>query len=78
MLAAFGWNHIHLAPAAHDADGKEVRPSGHVPARKPHGRLAWSLHFDNGLYLDVSVTPRVDLSPTVRQADPEKAKGPAT
>lgn len=58
MLAAFGWNHIHLLPAASDADGKEIRASGHVPAIRPHGRRAWSLHFDNGLYLDVSVMPR--------------------
>lgn len=58
MLAAFGWNRAHLLPACADAEGKVTRESGHVPTRKPHGRLAWSIHFDNGLYLDVSVMPR--------------------
>lgn len=34
--------------------------SGSEPAVKPHGRLAWTIHLGhNGMYLDVSVMPRV-------------------
>lgn len=30
------------------------------PTTMPHGRCAWSLHFDHGCgYIDLSVTPRV-------------------
>lgn len=28
------------------------------PSRKPHGRLAWNIHLDCGLFIDISVTPR--------------------
>lgn len=27
------------------------------PSRKPHGRLAWNIHLDAGLFLDISVMP---------------------
>lgn len=60
MLAAFGWNRAHLDPETIGQDGQVVRPSGHVPTKKPHGRVAWSIHFDLGLYLDVSVMPRAN------------------
>ena len=54
-----GWG-----PSADEVDenGKpkwEKRP-GDAPAKKPHGRLAWSIHLGRhgNLYLDVSVMPR--------------------
>lgn len=28
------------------------------PTFKPHGRLAWSIHIQGGVYFDVSVLPR--------------------
>src|SRR4030042_126474 len=28
------------------------------PERKPHGRIAWSIHVGYGMYFDVSVMPR--------------------
>lgn len=28
------------------------------PTPKPHGRLAWTIHLEAGLYLDLSVMPR--------------------
>jgi hypothetical protein len=28
------------------------------PDRKPHGRLAWNIHLDGGLVIDLSVMPR--------------------
>lgn len=59
FLAAFGWNRAHLTPEVTNQDGTISRPSGHVPTPKPHGRMAWSIHFDHGLYLDVSVMPRL-------------------
>ena len=36
-------------------------PAGSLPnpARKPHGRLGWSILFGSGPYLDISVMPRV-------------------
>lgn len=42
-----------------DGCGREP-PSGAGPnpTRKPHGRLAWSIMFGGGPYLDLSVTPR--------------------
>jgi hypothetical protein len=27
------------------------------PSRKPHGRLAWNIHLDGGICLDISVMP---------------------
>ena len=39
--------------------GEWERTHGDIPSRKPHGRLAWSLHLGHSnLYLDVSVMPR--------------------
>lgn len=35
-----------------------VRPDN-GPTIKPHGRLAWSVHFYDGTYLDISVMPRM-------------------
>lgn len=29
------------------------------PTTKPHGRVAWSIYFHGGCYLDVSVLPRL-------------------
>lgn len=35
-----------------------VRIHGSAPSKKPHGRLAWSIHVgQEGLYVDVSVMP---------------------
>lgn len=31
----------------------------HKPEKKPHGRLAWSIHLRDGAYIDLSVMPRV-------------------
>lgn len=42
------------------------------PTKKPHGRLAWSIHIGHaGMYIDISVMP---LAPS--EAVPEKPKGP--
>lgn len=59
---------LHLAAAVdgrfrnggrNKADGTWEMVHGSVPAVKPHGRLAWSMHIGHdGLYLDVSVMPR--------------------
>jgi hypothetical protein len=55
LLAAVGYLHGHLT---HRTEGKEAEQSnGDIGAVKPHGRRAWSIHFENGLYLDVSVMP---------------------
>lgn len=41
------------------ADGEWEPAPASVPTAKPHGRLAWSIHFGHdGMYLDVSVMPR--------------------
>jgi hypothetical protein len=45
-------------------DGTEEWETVHAstPTVKPHGRLAWTIHVgDHGLYIDVSVMPRVGL-----------------
>lgn len=31
----------------------------HGPEQKPHGRLAWCIMFGAGLYIDISVLPRL-------------------
>lgn len=58
LLAACGYCGGHIA---HRSEGKDGGPQtgGDIAAVKPHGRLAWSIHFQNGLYLDVSVMPRL-------------------
>ncbi len=41
-----------------------IRVLGSEPTQKPHGRLAWSIHVGHdGLYLDISVMPRVTSTP---------------
>lgn len=56
LLSAAGFLRAHLP---HRQDGiPPDQGNGDVGAVKPHGRRAWSIHFDNGLYLDVSVMPR--------------------
>lgn len=41
-------------------DGTFERVAGSEPVVKPHGRLVWVIHVGGrGLYLDVSVMPRV-------------------
>lgn len=54
----------HLQEGGRKVEGTDewaVVP-GDAPTRKPHGRLAWSLHLgqSGNLYLDVSVMPRKD------------------
>ena len=71
LLAALGWDHAHLQPESTKQDGTIHRESGHIPTKKPHGRRAWSIHFQNGLYLDVSVMPRL-TSGEPRAAPSEK------
>lgn len=47
--------------ATPNGDGTWTPAPASVPATKPHGRLAWSLHVGphaSGLYVDVSVMPR--------------------
>lgn len=40
-------------------NGKEFEPAViENPSQKPHGRLAWNIHLQCGLFLDVSVMPR--------------------
>jgi len=29
------------------------------PTERPHGRLAWSIHISGGVYIDLSVMPRL-------------------
>lgn len=60
---------LHLAAAVdgrirnggtRNADGEWQTAHGSAPSVKPHGRLAWTIHLDRGgLYVDVSVMPRV-------------------
>lgn len=41
-------------------DGKdEYDERRRNPSKKPHGRLAWSIHLGGGPYIDLSVMPRV-------------------
>ena len=57
LLSAAGFLHAHLP---HRQEGSTPdQASGDIGAVKPHGRRAWSIHFENGLYLDVSVMPLV-------------------
>lgn len=39
-------------------EGFVVVRLGVEPSRKPHGRLAWSIHTKLGFYVDLSVSPR--------------------
>lgn len=56
LLGAFGFMGARME---HRSEGRaEGHGNGDLPAKRPHGRLAWSIHFENGLYLDVSVMPR--------------------
>lgn len=32
------------------------------PTQKPHGRMAWSIHLDGGVFIDLSVMPRINAS----------------
>lgn len=51
----------HLRDGGHKSAAGDawVTAPGDAPERKPHGRLAWSLHLGaSNLYLDVSVMPR--------------------
>lgn len=56
-----GWG--PAADGSKDENGKPVwvKHMGDAPSRKPHGRLAWTIHLGrhNNLYLDVSVMPRL-------------------
>jgi hypothetical protein len=59
LLAAVGYN----ARLSHRQEGKDpTQGNGDIPGKKPHGRLSWSIHFDNGLYVDVSVMPLMPAS----------------
>lgn len=61
-----------LAEAIRDAVGGAIRNdpptpgnkydlNTHNPEQKPHGRLAWSIHFSgHRFYIDLSVMPRLD------------------
>lgn len=56
LLAAGGFCGAHLPHRQEQKD--PAQGNGDAPGIKPHGRLAWSIHFGNGYYLDVSVMPR--------------------
>lgn len=61
LLAQCGHCGAHLGHRTTPREGETRDPSqgnGDVAAIKPHGRLAWSILFENGMYLDVSVMPR--------------------
>jgi len=32
------------------------------PTLKPHGRMAWSIHLDGGVFIDLSVMSRINAS----------------
>lgn len=36
-----------------------IRRNGRDPERKPHGRLAYSLHLEGGAVVDLSIMPRI-------------------
>lgn len=71
----------HLNPRSDTHDDK-AQSNGDVGAIKPHGRRSWSIHFDNGLYLDVSVMPLAmrqgpqPNSPVGERAESEVGGGP--
>ncbi len=45
------------------ATGGFVSSVVRMPEHKPHGRLAWNIHFcSSNFYIDLSVMPRVDRS----------------
>jgi hypothetical protein len=33
-----------------------------APEKKPHGRLAWTIHLGAGLFIDLSVMPQIKLT----------------
>lgn len=57
LLAQCGHCGAHI-PHRSESAKDPAQGNGDVAGVKPHGRLAWSIHFENGLYLDVSVMPR--------------------
>jgi len=59
LLASLGYRGAHLLPQSKNVDGTIHRPGGDEPAVKPHGRRAWTIHFESPMYLDVSVMPRL-------------------
>lgn len=38
--------------------GKIVPVDGSIPEKKPHGRMAWTIHLGDFLFIDLSVLPR--------------------
>lgn len=41
-------------------DGFLVKVPDHPePTFKPHGRLTWSVHLDGGVFIDLSIMPRL-------------------
>lgn len=58
LLSACGFCGGHLAHRSPDHKDP-ANGNGDLPAVKPHGRRAWSINFENGRYLDVSVMPRL-------------------
>jgi len=60
LLAVTG-GHIQDGYRKPDGADEYEKVAGDEPAKKPHGRLAWSIHLGThgNLYLDVSVMPRV-------------------
>jgi hypothetical protein len=59
LLSACGYAGGHVV---HRDERKDLsQGNGDLPGIKPHGRRAWSIHFQNGMYLDVSVMPRAAM-----------------
>lgn len=50
-------------------DGYVIGSSRENPTQKPHGRIAWSIHIDGGVFIDLSVMPRLIKDETVRHHD---------
>jgi hypothetical protein len=59
LLSAMGHRGVSLSHRRGSQDVPPTVSGGDIPDRKPHGRLAWSLHFESEMYIDISVMPRV-------------------
>ena len=62
-LIAVPWSEVAVEPeelvrAICEMMGGFMLP-GEEAMKKPHGRLAWIIHFGAGLYMDLSVMPKI-------------------
>jgi hypothetical protein len=49
LLGAVGWRGAHLNSRSDNAEDPAKSIDGDRPQKKPHGRLAWSIHFENAM-----------------------------